>query len=87
MDTRSLKGIRCQFPPNQGFSTVTLLTFGAGPFFGVGVCPVLCKTFSGISDLSLPDDSGIPSPQVVTTKNICRETKLPLVESYRSCYK
>lgn len=51
------------------------------------ICLVHGKMFSSIPGLYLLDASRTSSPQVVTTKNICKETKLPLVESYCSQYK
>lgn len=82
------KALWCQFPPNQCFSTVALLTLGAGPFFGGwGGCLLPCQMFSGLPILLLPDASGTSSLQIVTTKHICGETESPLVENCCSWYK
>lgn len=40
----------------QGFSTLALLTFRAGEFFTVEVCPVHQRTLSSISGLCSQDD-------------------------------
>ena len=62
--------------PQQDFSASARRTFGAGSFLAAEAVLCVSGVFSSISGLYPLEASCIPSPSVVTTKNVSRHCQM-----------